>query len=277
MITNETNILPIMPVKGLVMFPGMVTPIFVSRDKSVLALENAVTKHQKLVFVTQKETGSDYPIKDNIYKVGVIGNILQLVRFPDNSVKVLIEASARVKIHKIFDNKTFFEAEVELIREEIENHEEILTLVKMVLNSFDNYIKASKKLSNDLIASLSEIKDPSQLCDVIASNLPLPIEEKQHILEISNIKQRLEYLFARIEYETEIFNTDKKIKIRVKKQIEKTQKEYYLNEQLKAIQKELSGGDEVKSEVNELEKRIEEAKLPKEAKEKAIGELKSSK
>jgi ATP-dependent Lon protease len=274
----KINNLPILPLRDIVMFPGMVAPLFVGRDKSIKALEYAIHHNQKVLMVTQKDSNIDDPKANSIYRIGVVGTILQLLKLPDGTVKALVEAEERRRIKKIVAGDAIFIAETEGVIETIINDEvEKEAMMRSVLNQFDNYVKLNKRIAPEIISSLGEIKNASQLSDIIASHLFIKISEKQKILEMLNIADRLEYIYSVIESEIDVLNTEKKIKTRVKKQIEKTQKEYYLNEQLKAIHKELSEGDESKNELGELEKQIEKIDFTKEAKEKASAELKKLK
>jgi ATP-dependent Lon protease len=275
---NENNILyPILPLRDIVMFPGMVAPLFVGREKSVKALEYVIGDNKKILMVTQKNANVDEPNAENIYDIGVIGHILQLLKLPDGTVKVLVEAQKRMKISKFVNSEPFFQAIAEEVIEQSGDELETEVLMRSVIAHFENYIKLNKKINQEIIASLGEIKDASQLSDIISSHLSIKISEKQKILEIFDVTKRLESLYGVIDSEINVLNTEKKIKSRVKKQMEKTQKEYYLNEQLKAIQKELGDGEDTKNELNEIEKQIATIKLTKEAKDKAIAELKKLK
>ncbi len=274
----KLNSLPVLPLRDIVMFPGMVAPLFVGREKSIRALEYAVNHHQKVLLVTQKDSNIDDPKAASIYRIGVVGTILQLLKLPDGTVKALVEAEERIKIKKIIAGENFFRAETEnVIEAKITDEVEKEAIMRSVLNQFDSYIKLNKRIAPEIISSLGEIKSPSQLSDMIASHLFIKIAEKQKILEITDVADRLEYIYSVLDSEIDVLNTEKKIKTRVKKQIEKTQKEYYLNEQLKAIHKELGEGDDSKNEIGELEKQIEKTEFTKEAREKASAELKKLK
>jgi ATP-dependent Lon protease len=276
--SNKNDVLyPILPLRDIVMFPGMVAPLFVGREKSVKALEYVIGDNKKILMVTQKNADIDEPNASNIYQVGVIGHILQLLKLPDGTVKVLVEAQKRMRINEFVNNEPFFQATAKEIADEMGDAIETDILMRSVVAHFDSYVKLNKRVNQEIIVSLNEIKDPSQLADVISSHLFIKIADKQKILEIFNVTQRLEHLYGVIDSEISLFNTEKKIKNRVKKQMEKTQKEYYLNEQLKAIHKELGDGDEIKNEIGELEKQITKVKLSKEAKDKATSELKKLK
>ncbi|MFN7038724.1 MAG: endopeptidase La [Alphaproteobacteria bacterium] len=266
----------VLPLRDIVMFPGMVAPLFVGRDKSVKALENVISDNKNIVLITQKDANNDSPLKEDIFQIGVLGHILQLLKLPDGTVKVLVEARKRIRIKKFIDNGSFFEAEIDELKESEGDSVETEILMRTVLEEFEEYAKLNKRINQDIISSLVAIKDPGQLADIIASHLFLKIPEKQSILEVLSINKRLERILSLIQGEIGVLNTEQKIRRRVKKQMEKTQKEYYLNEQLKAIQNEL-GGDDSKSDINEYETKINKVKLSKEAKEKAQSELKKLK
>jgi ATP-dependent Lon protease len=255
----------------------MVAPLFVGREKSVRALEHAIASDKKILLVTQKDSAIDVPTEEDIYSVGVLSNILQLLKLPDGTVKVLVEIESRVHITKFIDNDQFFQAYAEKLPDEFSDSNEMHSFMKSTLNLFEQYVKLNKRINQDIIGSLGGIKEPHQLADIIASHLILSIPQKQEILETLNVVDRLQHIQDVMDTEIGVLNTEKKIRNRVKKQMEKTQKEYYLNEQMKAIQKELGESDESRNEINELEKLINKVKLSKEAKDKATSELKKLK
>lgn len=272
----SSGLYPVLPLRDIVVFPGMIVPLFVGRQKSINALEYAVETKTKLLLVTQKEAVKDEPRPEDIHRFGVLVNILQLLKLPDGTVKVLAEGVRRGEINYYIDNPEYFEAEVFNISDEYGAVQDSEALVRSLLASFDNYIKLNKKIPYDLFTNIQKISDPSLVADTIATHLSLKISEKQEVLEIKNVNKRLEKLLTLCEREKELMNTDKSIRSRVRNQMEKNHKEYYLNEQMKAIRKEL--GDETeKNELVELEQKIKDTKLSKEAEEKAINEFKKLK
>lgn len=274
---KKSNSYPILPLRDSVMFPGMVAPLLVGREKSIIALESAVKNNIKILMIAQKDASIDEPEINNLYSVGVIGNVLQLLKLPDGAVKLLVEAQTRVKVTEFLDNSSFFEANVKELKEVDLNEFESEMLIRSLINQFDQYVKLNKRVNQETLASLGDIKNPSQVIDLVAAHLMIRPNQKQEILELTNIKKRLKLVYEIIETEISVLNTEKKIKNRVKKQMEKTQKEYYLNEQLKAIKKELDEDDEIKGELDSLEKQIKATKFTKEAKDKANSELKKLK
>ncbi|WP_269446545.1 endopeptidase La [Gluconacetobacter diazotrophicus] len=264
----------VLPLRDIVVFPHMIVPLFVGREKSVRALE-AVTKHDKqILLVAQKNASQDDPAADDIYRYGTVSTILQLLKLPDGTVKVLVEGSRRAHITALHDIDGHFEAEIAPVAEDPASGSEGEALGRTVVSQFEQYIKLNKKIAPEVLVSLNQIEDLSKLADTIASHLNLKIAEKQEILEIPGVNARLERVFAHMEAEIGVLQVEKRIRNRVKRQMEKTQREYYLNEQLKAIQKELGEGEEGKDETAELEERIAKTRLPKEARDKALAELK---
>ncbi|MFW7268891.1 endopeptidase La [Gluconacetobacter sp. Hr-1-5] len=264
----------VLPLRDIVVFPHMIVPLFVGREKSVRALE-AVTKHDKqILLVAQKNASQDDPSADDIYRYGTVSTILQLLKLPDGTVKVLVEGMRRARITALHDIDGHFEAEITAVAEEPAADNEGEALGRTVVSQFEQYIKLNKKIAPEVLVSLNQIEDLSKLADTIASHLNLKIAEKQEILEIPGVNARLERVFAHMEAEIGVLQVEKRIRNRVKRQMEKTQREYYLNEQLKAIQKELGEGEEGRDETVELEEKIAKARLPKEARDKALGELK---
>lgn len=269
-----TSVFPVLPLRDIVVFPHMIVPLFVGRDKSVNALENVMQEDKEILLVTQRNATDDDPGPDEIYDIGTVGNILQLLKLPDGTVKVLVEGTHRVKIKKYNKTDDYLEAEVELLESEDEDDQELQALAKAAASQFEQYVKLNKKIPPEVIVSVNQIEEPSKMADTIASHLALKIDEKQEILEISSTAERLEQVYAYMEGEIGVLQVEKRIRNRVKRQMEKTQREYYLNEQMKAIQKELGEGEDGLDELGEIEKKIEDTKLSKEAEEKAKGELK---
>ncbi len=250
---------PVLPLRDIVVFPGMIVPLFVGRQKSINALEHAVETKSKLLLVTQREASNDEPRAEDIHRIGVVVNILQLLKLPDGTVKVLVEGNQRAEINYYIDNPEYFEAEVFHLDESASAQNEVEAISRSVVTSFDNYIKLNKKIPYDILANIQKLTDPSLIADTIATHLALKISEKQEILELTDVSKRLEKILEFIEREIDVLNTERKIRSRVRTQMEKSQKEYYLNEQMKAIRKELGDEDE-KNEITELQKRIKETK-----------------
>jgi len=265
---------PVLPLRDIVVFPGMIVPLFVGREKSVSALEYAVGTDARLLLVAQKDAGQDDPSPDDIYRIGVVANILQLLRLPDGTVKVLVEGDSRVEVSYYLENDNFFEASVQPIVCDTPSTKDAEALARSIVKSFDQYARLNKKIPTEVLSTIQQIEAPAQLVDTVAAHLVLRIPEKQGILECADIIQRLEMVYSFLEREIGVLTTEKKIRSRVRRQMEKTQKEYYLNEQMKAIQRELSEGEEEKDELVELAELIENTKLSKEAQEKAKSELK---
>lgn len=273
---NKRGIYPVLPLRDIVVFPGMIVPLFVGRQKSISALEYCVDNKTPMMLVTQKDASNDSPKPEDIFRVGVIVNILQLLKLPDGTVKVLVEGTNRGEINYYIDNPDYFEADVIEIEEKPGKEDDSEALVRSLVSSFENYIKLNKKIPYDILANVQKLDDPSIIADTIATHLALKISEKQGILEITDVNKRLEKVLEITEREVEVLATERKIRSRVRTQMEKSQKEYYLNEQMKAIRKELGDEDE-KSEIQEIEEKIAEAKLSKEARSKAMSELKKLK
>ncbi|MAU42065.1 MAG: endopeptidase La [Kordiimonas sp.] len=268
------TIYPVLPLRDIVVFPHMIVPLFVGRDKSVKALEDVMENDKKILLVAQKDANMDDPTVDDIYRVGTLAKVLQLLKLPDGTVKVLVEGLERAKISAFTDREDFFEAEALLQPEVDSSNQELTALERSVTSQFEQYVKLNKKIPPEVLASVNQIEDGSKLADTVASHLSIKISEKQDLLETEDLSQRLEKIFSFMEDEIGVLQVEKKIRSRVKRQMEKTQREYYLNEQLKAIQKELGEADEGKDELVELEEKIKKTKLSKEAREKATGELK---
>ncbi len=273
--TSDHDLLtyPVLPLRDIVVFPYMIVPLFVGRDKSVSALEEVVDKGKKILLATQKTASDDEPLVDNIYTVGTVGNILQMLKLPDGTVKVLVEGGQRVVLKDLKDNGNFFEAKADLCDEPDTVDDELQALGKAVVGQFENYIKLNKKIPPEVLATLRQLDDVSRLADTISSHLVLKISEKQELLEMVSVRERLEKIFSFMEGEISVLQVEKKVRSRVKQQMEKTQREYYLNEQMKAIQKELNEDGDGVDELSELAEKIESLKLPQEAYDKAKSEL----
>ncbi len=273
--SDET--LAVLPLRDIVVFPHMIVPLFVGREKSVRALE-AVTKEDKqILLVAQKNAAQDDPGADDIYRCGTVSTILQLLKLPDGTVKVLVEGGRRARIREFRETESHFEAVIDEMPEIVPEEgatSELEALGRTVVGQFEQYIKLNKKIAPEVLVSLNQIEEPTKLADTIASHLNLKISEKQELLEITGVAERLERVFAHMEAEIGVLQVEKRIRNRVKRQMEKTQREYYLNEQLKAIQKELGEGEDGKDETSELEDRIKKTKFTKEAHDKAMSELK---
>jgi len=270
--------LPLLPLRDVVVFPHMVIPLFVGRPKSIKALELAMEADRRIMLVAQKAAAKDEPSVDDMFDVGCISTILQMLKLPDGTVKVLVEGQQRAQVGPIEDAETHFSATVTPVEAESEEHRpsEIEALRRAVMQQFDQYVKLNKKIPPEILTSISSIDDPGRLADTIAAHLPLKLENKQAVLDLSDVKARLENLFEQLDREVDILNVDKKIRGRVKRQMEKNQRDFYLNEQVKAIQKELGEGEEG-ADLEEIEKKIKAAKMPAEARKKAEGELKKLK
>ena len=276
--------LPMLPLRDVVVFPHMVIPLFVGRPKSIKALEAAMEAERRIMLVAQKTAAKDDPLVSDMFEVGCISTILQMLKLPDGTVKVLVEGHQRATVNRIDDGESHFVAlitPIELSATSVDGLDknstsEIEALRRAVMQQFDQYVKLNKKIPPEILTSIASIDDPGRLADTIAAHLPLKLESKQAILAISAVKGRLENLFEQIEREVDILNVDKKIRGRVKRQMEKNQRDFYLNEQVKAIQKELGDGEDG-ADIEEIEKKIKAAKMPKEALKKAEGELKKLK
>ncbi len=271
---SRATLYPVLPLRDIVVFPHMIVPLFVGRDKSVRALEDVMQDDKQILLVAQRNAGQDDPTPEDIHDVGTVGTVLQLLKLPDGTVKVLVEGSKRARIVSFADNEDFFQANAEFVEEDIEDPKELEALSRSVISQFEQYIKLNKKIPPEVLVSLNQIEDPSKLADTVASHLALKISEKQELLEIMTTGERLERAYGFMESEIGVLQVEKRIRNRVKRQMEKTQREYYLNEQLKAIQKELGETEDGRDEAGELEDKINETKLSKEAREKALQELK---
>ena len=265
--------IPVLPLRDVVVYPHMVIPLFVGRDRSIRALQQSMEKDKRILLVAQKDAGQDNPAVDEIYRVGTVSTILQLLKLPDGTVKVLVEGGQRARIEEFDEGEAFLGASITELESEPGDEREIEALTRSLLAHFEQYVKLNKKTPPEILASLSNIEDAARLGDTIAAHLGVKIEQKQAILEIHDTKERLEHLVARIEEEMDLLQVEKRIRGRVKRQMEKSQREYYLNEQMKAIQKELGDMDESPNELDELAKRIDSAGMSKEARGKATAEL----
>ena len=270
---SQGSLFPVLPLRDIVVFPHMIVPLFVGREKSVHALEDVMKDDKQILLVTQKNAAQDDPTPADIFTVGTIGTVLQLLKLPDGTVKVLVEGGQRARIVKFADNPSFFQAYAEAIVEREGDGKEIEALARSVVSQFEQYIKLNKKIPPEVLVSINQIEEPGKLADTVASHLALKIAEKQELLEAETISERLERVYGFMEAEIGVLQVEKRIRSRVKRQMEKTQREYYLNEQLKAIQKELGEGEDGRDELGELEARIQKTKLSKEAREKALAEL----
>jgi ATP-dependent Lon protease len=268
------SLYPVLPLRDIVVFPHMIVPLFVGRERSVRALEDVMKDDKQILLVTQKNASQDDPTHADIFTVGTVGTVLQLLKLPDGTVKVLVEGGQRARITKFTDNDAFFQAYAEIIPERLGEHKEIEALARTVASQFEQYIKLNKKIPPEVLVSINQIEEPGKLADSVASHLALKISEKQELLETETVSERLERVYAYMEGEIGVLQVEKRIRSRVKRQMEKTQREYYLNEQLKAIQKELGEGEDGRDELAELEERIAKTKFSKEAREKATAELK---
>ncbi len=265
---------PVLPLRDIVVFPYMIVPLFVGRDKSVRALEAAMQGNKKVLLVTQQSAQQDDPNAGDLFSVGTIGTVLQLLKLPDGTVKVLVEGHSRAKVLNYTTQPDYFEAYAEPVNEPVVSSEAISGLMRACVSQFDQYVKLNKKIPPEIIASISQIDSPQKLADTVASHLVLKIPDRQKLLEILNVADRLEQIFGYMEGEISVLEVEKRIRGRVKKQMEKTQREYYLNEQMKAIQKELNEGEDGVDEIGEIEAKINKLRMTKEAKTKALGEIK---
>jgi ATP-dependent Lon protease len=274
---GEVLRVPLLPLRDIIVFPHMVVPLFVGRQKSIKALEEAMNKQKFILLAAQREAKTNDPGEDDIYRVGTLGTVVQLLRLPDGTVKVLVEGKKRARVVRYVDQSEYFLVEAEEIEEVCPKTTEIEALTRSINSTFEHYVKLNKKIPPEMIMSVASIDDPARLADTIVAHLGVKLEDKQALLEIENPAERLERVLGNMRSEIEILEVEKRIRTRVKKQMEKTQKEYYLNEQMRAIQKELGEKDEFKNEIQELEEKIKQKKMSAEAKEKAEKELKKLK
>jgi ATP-dependent Lon protease len=274
---TKTQQLPLLPLRDLIIFPHMMMPLFVGREKSINALEDAMSKQSDIVLAAQKDAKTNNPDEKDIYAVGTVGTIIQLLRLPDGTVKVLVEGKRRVRIKNFVANEGHFVVNCEAINEEVSNPTEASALVRSVKGTFETYVKLNKRIPPEILMRVSSIENPGELADIIVAQLNLKLEDKQAVLEILDPTKRLEHLLNLMTGEIEILEVEKKIRTRVKKQMEKSQKEYYLNEQMQAIQKELGEKDDYQAELEDLTTKCNDKKMPKEAKDKVHKEIKKLK
>ncbi len=268
---------PVLPLRDIVVFPHMIVPLFVGREKSVRALEEVMADDKQILLSSQVDPSVDDPQTEGIYRVGVLANVLQLLKLPDGTVKVLVEGKARVKITEFVENPNFFEARAELLEEADGDALSVEALLRSVSDEFERYAKIRKNIPEEALAAVSETREPARLADLVAGHLGIEVAQKQDLLETLDVAERLEKVYGQMQGEMSVLQVEKKIKSRVKTQMERTQREYYLNEQMKAIQKELGDGEDGQNELAELEERIKKTQLSKEARDKAEGELKKLK
>ena len=271
--SRTTTVYPVLPLRDIVVFPHMIVPLFVGREKSVKALEDVMLNDKQILLVTQKNAQDDDPAIEDLYQVGTVATVLQLLKLPDQTVKVLVEGKSRARVIDFKENAVFFQAEAEAIPDNFEADKELTALARSVATQFESYVKLNKKVQPDVLATVAQIEEPSKLSDAVAAHLHIKIPEKQEILEQPSVAARLEKVYGLMEGEIGVLQVEKKIRSRVKRQMEKTQREYYLNEQMKAIQKELGDNEDGKDELAELEERIKNTKFSKEAREKATAEM----
>ncbi len=271
---SESQVLPVLPLRDIVVFPHMVVPLFVGREKSVKALDEIMRGDKQILLATQKNSVDDDPAPADIFATGVLATVLQLLKLPDGTVKVLVEGKSRARLVRFTDRSEYFEAEAQPIADEAGEASEAEALVRAVVEQFENYVKLNKKVPPEALSAIPQITDPSKLADSVAAHLSVKISDKQALLEAISVPRRLEQVFGLMEGEISVLQVEKKIRSRVKRQMEKTQREYYLNEQMKAIQRELGEGDDQRDELVGLEKRIRKTRLSKEARTKAEAELK---
>ena len=274
LVPGEIGSYPVLPLRDIVVFPHMIVPLFVGREKSIAALEEVMRSERYILLATQENATDDDPETSAIYKVGTLATVLQLLKLPDGTVKVLVEGASRAKVGAYVRADEYYEAMAEVLADEIDNQIEVQALARSVVTEFEGYVKLNKKISPEVVGSVGQIEDFAKLADTVASHLAVKIAEKQAILEMPSIARRLEKVLGLMESEISVLQVEKRIRTRVKRQMEKTQREYYLNEQIKAIQKELGDGEDAKDDLAELEEKIKNTKLSKEAREKSLHELK---
>jgi ATP-dependent Lon protease len=271
---QDRQLIPVLPLRDVVVYPHMVIPLFVGREKSILALEAAMADNKKILLLAQKNAEVDDPGQADLYQIGTLSTILQMLKLPDGTIKVLVEGGDRVTVDSLLETNEYYSAAIQVLEKSaLVDDREAEVLLRSVLNLFDQYVKLNKKVPPEILTSLSGIDDPSRLADTIAAHMSLKLDEKQDILEIQDPRERIEHIMSKIEGEIDLMQIEKRIRGRVKQQMEKSQREYYLNEQMKAIQKELGDMDDAPNEVEDLQNKIEESGMPKEAREKADSEL----
>jgi len=270
---SELQTIPVLPLRDVVVFPYMVMPLFVGRPRSIHSLDEAMNHGKQLLLVSQKQPELEEPGVEDLYDVGTIANIIQLLKLPDGTVKVLVEGQQRAQIYQLEDTGEHFQAQIKPIESTLGNKKELQVVHKAALDEFQNYVNLNKKVQPDILSALQQIENLEQLSDTLASHLPVSVAQKQTVLEMSNVVERFEYLLGLMQSEADLLQVEKRIRSRVKKQMEKSQRDYYLNEQIKAIQKELGEDENTVSEIEQLRQKIEEARMPLEAREKAEAEL----
>jgi ATP-dependent Lon protease len=268
------EVYPVLPLRDIVVFPHMIVPLFVGREKSIRALEEVMRADKQILLATQQNPSEDDPSPATIYPVGTIATVLQLLKLPDGTVKVLVEGIGRAEVVKYTANDSYYEAQAHKMADQVGDVVEVEALSRSVVAEFENYVKLNKKISPEVVGAVTQLEDYSKVADTVASHLAIKIPEKQAILALPTVVERLERVLGLMESEISVLQVEKRIRSRVKRQMEKTQREYYLNEQMKAIQKELGDSDDGRDELQELEERIARTKLSKEAREKAQNELK---
>ena len=273
MIETQLSSMPILPLRDVVVYPHMVIPLFVGREKSIQALEAAMDKGKQILLVAQKSAAKDEPSQEDLYEIGTVSSILQLLKLPDGTVKVLVEGNKRARIINYLGQEEYFTAQIKELDEDVVDERESEVLVRTLTTQFDQYVKLNKKIPPEILTSLSSIEEAERMVDTIAAHMSLKLEEKQKVLEVVDLRERVEHLMVLMESEIDILQVEKRIRGRVKRQMEKSQREYYLNEQMKAIQKELGDMDDVPNEMDDLEKKIESAGMSKEALKKAKAEF----
>ncbi len=272
--TTNRQLIPVLPLRDVVVYPHMVIPLFVGRKKSILALEAAMADNKKILLLAQKNAEVDDPAQKDLYQIGTLSTILQMLKLPDGTIKVLVEGGERVQVDSILETNEYFSASTQMLEKAVlVDDREAEVLLRSVLNLFDQYVKLNKKVPPEILTSLSGIDDPSRLADTIAAHMSLKLDEKQEILEIQDPRERIEHIMSKIEGEIDLMQIEKRIRGRVKQQMEKSQREYYLNEQMKAIQKELGDMDNVPNELEDLQTKIEKSGMSRDAREKADSEL----
>ncbi|MCB8840633.1 endopeptidase La [Aurantimonas sp. VKM B-3413] len=275
--SDEATLYPVLPLRDIVVFPHMIVPLFVGREKSIKALEEVMGADKQILLATQKNASDEDPAPDAIYEVGTVANVLQLLKLPDGTVKVLVEGMSRARIDQFSPRTDWHEASAVLVEDAEDDAVEVEALARSVVSEFENYVKLNKKISPEVVGAAGQIDDYSKLADTVASHLAIKIPEKQEMLALTSVRERLERALGFMESEISVLQVEKRIRSRVKRQMEKTQREYYLNEQMKAIQKELGDGEDGRDEMAELEERVKKTKLSKEAREKANAEMKKLK
>jgi ATP-dependent Lon protease len=271
------KVVPLLPLRDIVVFPHMVVPLFVGRARSIRALEQAVAGERELLLSAQREAEKDEPGEEDVYRIGTLGAIIQLLRLPDGTVKILVEGKQRAKIRGFATSEPYFAVEVEPLEERVESTVEVEALVRSVHSAFESFVKLNKKIPPEILSTVLGISNPSRLSDTIVAHLSLKLDERQNLLELTDPTKRLEEVYGQMQAELEVLQVERKIRTRVKKQMERSQKEYYLNEQMRAIQKELGERDEFKSEIDELEEQLKKKKMPKDARARAAKEIRKLK